>query len=168
MKARIREVELSDATARDIAAVIAATIAARTPQLQEPTDEDLRRYADEAIAADPIEIIEPATPPAFGVTRADEAMTQLATAAFAEAGIDLDTDGEPELDWRSIPVEFRWWNNSMRTCHIRQRPGVDLAMCKLSAQKIGTKRTAFDQPPAESIADVCGNCRRRLQEAGRA
>lgn len=105
------------------------------------------------------------TPPKRTVDR-EQVAAELADVAYDIAGEGSLT--QPIDDWREIPVDYRWWGDTMQTCHIRKRPGIDLAWCKTAPDKIGHRRMANEMPPAESIAKVCANCNRRITEANRA
>lgn len=178
MKARIREVELEDATATDIATVLGQIITQRTPQLEQRSPGVVEEHEAEAVEV----IDEPEAAPAFGVTRADrvvpdedmdrsERITANLMGALEDvAGEEIPSNGivYPEAPhWAEIPVEVRWWGHGMRTLHIRNPEDAERAMCNRDKKTIGANPRSNDVPAAESIAHVCGSCWRRQVEAQR-
>lgn len=165
MRAHVREVEL-DGTATEIAAVLAATINARTPHIEAPSDEHLEQIADEAITAEVVEEEPEAEErPAFGVTRADDTTTRLKKLAY-------DIAGEPELPsypdapaWHDVPMEQRRWASNKNTLHLRDAPGSSSVRC--GSRKLASEDSTMEYPQAVSLAKVCGTCWRRAHEATR-
>lgn len=169
MKARIREVELDDATSTEIANVLAQIMSTRTPQLEPPTDERLEQMADEAIEA---EVVEPVfgVVPAEEIARAEQITTRLHDALEDTLGEEIPRTSivyPTPPPWSEIPIERRWWGHGMRTLHLIHPDDATRSMCNRSKKQIGGNRRENDRPPAESIANVCGTCWRRQVDAER-
>lgn len=170
MKARIREVELDDATATDIATVLGQIISQRTPQLEQP------RAVDEH-EAEAVEVIdEPEPAPAFGVTRADRVAPRdvsreerlrehLTAAAYDAAGEEPETPAYPPVPkWQDMLEHGRWGGNK-NTLHLKHpdKPGT----VRCGEKSLMPEDAMLDYPQAASLGKVCGTCWRRSVEAGR-
>lgn len=87
------------------------------------------------------------------------------------ANAEPHADGEPVPgpfdEWDEIPAEWRWLSDAGDCMHVRQQPGLNIAMCKRGVKQIGARRLHDSTPPAPSMVSVCGQCNKSIRIAHR-
>lgn len=110
-------------------------------------------------AAAPVGVVEdPPAPPSRPVVVPDPEPE--ADASIVPAGEVLE--GGPFESAFDIPEAWRWVNDTGMTCHIRQQPGIAVAMCPQTRSKIGSRRLHDVEIPFKNT-EVCSGCLRALE-----